>query len=160
MGHLMNVSPSHEELAGKAAFALNAFYERTSELYHDIARSLGLSDSAFDILYALHAEDGQRQSELCKTSMMPKQTLASSLRKLQEQGLVRIERESRKMSRVFLTPAGRARTDVTIKPVIQAEVDAVDALPSEVLALLPDTLDRYLTALAEGFSTIRKSQDG
>lgn len=91
---------------------------------------------------------------------MPKQTLASSLRKLQEQGLVRIERESRKMSRVFLTPAGRARADVTIKPVIQAEVDAVDALPSEVLALLPDTLDRYLTALAEGFSTIRKSQDG
>ena len=154
----MSTSPSHEELASKAAFAFNAFYERTSELYHDTARSLGLSDSAFDILYALHAEDGQRQAELCKASMMPKQTLASSLRRLQEQGLVRIESESRKMSRVFLTPAGRARAEATIGLVIQAEVNAVDALPSEVLALLPETLERYLGALSEGFLEIQARQ--
>ena len=86
--------PSREDLISRAAYAMNVFYERANELYHDVARSLGLSDSAFDILYALYSEDGQRQSELCKTSMMPKQTLASSVRKLEEQGLVRVKNGS------------------------------------------------------------------
>lgn len=155
---MMEAKSSNEDLVGKAAYAMNAFYERTSELYHDVARSLGLSDSAFDILYALYAKDGQRQSELCKTSMMPKQTLASSVRKLEEQGLVRVKSEGRKVSRVFLTAAGGECAKRTIAPVMQAEVDAVTALPREVLEHLPETLDNYLDALDQGFRTLREEQ--
>lgn len=154
----MGNESSREDLVGRAANAMNAFYERTNELYHDMARTLGLSDSAFDILYALYAEDGQRQSELCKTSMMPKQTLTSSVRRLEEDGLVCVESEGRKMSRVFLTPAGRTRADETIAPVMQAEANAVKALPREVLELLPDTLETYLDALARGFRTFQEGQ--
>lgn len=149
---------SREDLISRAAYAMNAFYERANELYHDVARSLGLSDSAFDILYALYSEDGQRQSELCKTSMMPKQTLASSVRKLEEQGLVRVKNEGRKVSRVFLTTAGSECANKTIAPVMQAEVDAVTALPREVLELLPETLDSYLDALDRGFRALREEQ--
>lgn len=148
----------YEALVVKAANAMNAFYERANELYHDVARFLGLSDSAFDILYALYSEDGQWQSELCKTSMMPKQTLASSVRKLEEHGFVRVESEGRKMSRVFLTPAGRVYADETIASVMQAEAYAVQSLPREVLELLPDILERYLGSLAEGFHALREGQ--
>ena len=31
----------------------NRIYKRTNEIYHDIAFRLGLSDSAFDILYSI-----------------------------------------------------------------------------------------------------------
>lgn len=154
----MKDKSSREALVSKAAYAMNAFYERANELYHDVARSLGLSDSAFDILYALYSEDGQRQAELCKTSMMPKQTLASSVRKLEEQGLVRVKNEGRKVSRVFLTTAGSECANKTIAPVMQAEVDAVTALPREVLELLPETLDSYLDALDRGFRALREEQ--
>lgn len=149
---------SRRDLVSKAAYAMNAFYERASELYHDVARSLGLSDSAFDILYALYGKDGQRQSELCKTSMMPKQTLTSSVRKLEEQGLVRVKNEGRKVSRVFLTTAGSECASKTIAPVMQAEADAVTALPREVLELLPEVLDSYLDALDRGFRALREEQ--
>ena len=77
-----------------AARAMNLFYEELNALYSDIAKRSGLSGSAFDILYALHEEDGRRMVDLCRASFMSKQTLASSVRRLEEQGLVRTEARS------------------------------------------------------------------
>lgn len=71
-------------------------------IYHNIAKKRSLSDSAFDILYALYIEDGQRLSQLCKTSFLSKQTLSSSVKRLEEEGLcepsVKIAASSRSIS--------------------------------------------------------------
>ena len=75
-------------------------------IYHNIAKKRSLSDSAFDILYALYSEDGQRLSQLCKTSFLSKQTLSSSVKRLEEEGLLRTERQNSRFVQVYLTEAG------------------------------------------------------
>jgi len=119
-----------------------------------VNRFKGLSDSAFNVLYALYEQDGQRQLELCKTSLMPKQTLASALKRLTTQDLVRIENESRRVSRVFLTEKGRQQAEAVIAPLVQAEIAATRALPPEMLQQLPRILSRYLETLSAGFDAL------
>ena len=133
---------------------VNRFNEELTELYHEFARKKGLSDSAFNVLYALYEQDGQRQLELCKTSLMPKQTLASALKRLTTQDLVRIENESRRVSRVFLTEKGRQQAEAVIAPLVQAEIAATRALPPEMLQQLPRILSRYLETLSAGFDAL------
>lgn len=147
-------SPSKKDTAAECTTAVNRFNEELTELYHEFARKKGLSDSAFNVLYALHEQDGQRQLELCKTSLMPKQTLASALKRLVAQDLVRIENESRRVSRVFLTAKGRHQAEEVIAPLMQAEVAATRALPPEMLQQLPLILARYLETLRAEFEAL------
>lgn len=141
-------------VAEKCVALINRFNEEINELYHEFARKKGLSDSAFSVLYALYEKDGQRQLELCKTSLMPKQTLASALKRLVAQDIVRIENESRRVSRVFLTEKGKQQVNEIIAPLIRAETIATSAIPPEMLQQLPGVLDTYLKALEREFSAL------
>jgi len=147
-------SPAKNRTATECIAMVNSFNEELTELYHEFARKKGLSDSAFNVLYALYEQDGQRQLELCKTSLMPKQTLASALKRLTTQDLVRIENESRRVSRVFLTEKGRQQAEAVIAPLVQAEIAATRALPPEMLQQLPRILSRYLETLSAGFDAL------
>ena len=142
------------DVAEKCVALINRFNEEINELYHEFARKKGLSDSAFSVLYALYEKDGQRQLELCKTSLMPKQTLASALKRLAAQDIVRIENESRRVSRVFLTEKGKQQVNEIIAPLIRAETIATSAIPPEMLQQLPGVLDTYLKTLEREFSAL------
>lgn len=53
----------------------NNLYRLGNELYHNVAVRMGLSDSAFDILYALDGlGDGCLQKDVCTASGLSKQT--------------------------------------------------------------------------------------
>ena len=147
-------SPAKNRTATECIDMVNRFNEELTELYHEFARKKGLSDSAFNVLYALYEQDGQRQLELCNTSLMPKTTLASALKRLMTQDLVRIENESRRVSRVFLTEKGRQQAEAVIAPLVQAEIAATRALPPEMLQQLPRILSRYLETLSAGFDAL------
>ena len=59
-------------------------FDRGGFIYHEIARKLQLSDSALDIFYTIfEIGDNCLQRDICKASCMPKQTVNSSIRKLQ-----------------------------------------------------------------------------
>ena len=65
----------------------NCLYKEANEIYHEAARRLHLSDSAFEIFYALFdMGDNCLQRDICKSSCLPKQTINSSIRKLQADG--------------------------------------------------------------------------
>ena len=65
----------------------NCLYKEANEIYHEAARRLHLSDSAFEIFYALFdMGDNCLQRDICKASCLPKQTINSSIRKLQADG--------------------------------------------------------------------------
>lgn len=104
----------------------NRLYKEFNELYHHIAKRLGLSDSAFDILYAVYTlEEGCRQSEIASYSCCSKTTINSAVKKLEKEGILRVERKGARESRVFLTPAGRALVDDKIAKVVAAEQRAL-----------------------------------
>ena len=131
-----------------AARAMNLFYEELNALYSDIAKRSGLSGSAFDILYALHEEDGRRMVDLCRASFMSKQTLASSVRRLEEQGL------SRRFVRVFLTDQGRAQVEAAVVPIARAETRALERLSPAEQRAIPELIAHYLEALRAEFGQL------
>lgn len=116
----------------------NNLFSFANELYHDMAAKMELSDSAFHILYALDdLGDGCVQKDVCVASGMTKQTINSSVHKLERMGIVELRVEQGRGTHLYLTKAGRALVAERIRPVAEAERAAFAAMdPNECEELL------------------------
>ena len=78
------------------------------EFYHTLAQGLGLSDSAFWVLWGLEELGaGCTQRDICRQFFLSKQTVHSSVRKLERDGLLSLRSgEGREVS-LFPTARGR-----------------------------------------------------
>ena len=114
----------------------NNLYRLGNELYHNVAVRMGLSDSAFDILYALDGlGDGCLQKDVCTASGLSKQTVNTSVHKLEQAGYVELRVEHGRGTHLHLT--GRALVAERIRPVAGAEEAAFAAMaPGECEELL------------------------
>ena len=89
---------------------INRQYKEADEIYREAAAALGFSDSVFWILYPLSDPEQQyTQNDLGNEWFYPKQTVHSAIRKLADDGYVRLEAVSgkRKEKRVCLTEKGK-----------------------------------------------------
>ncbi|WP_136313984.1 MarR family winged helix-turn-helix transcriptional regulator [Actinomyces procaprae] len=135
--------------------AINAMIKRTDDAYHRAARAAGLSDAAFDILYALHAAgEGCSQSRLCELCFSRKQTINSAIKRLQEDGTVRLEAGPGRSTHVYLTERGRALVAERITPIVDAELAALDSVPPAQRAALAAALTTYTTTLVNSLNAI------
>lgn len=126
----------------------NRIYKESNELYHSLAKRLGLSDSAFDILYALYVlGDGCQQKDICGYSGTSKQTIHSSVRNLEREGILRVEPGPGRGVRVYPTEAGRALMEKTVTPVVEAENRAFLSLLPEERRMFLRFSKTYLDAL-------------
>ncbi|WP_180272246.1 MarR family winged helix-turn-helix transcriptional regulator [Actinomyces ruminis] len=127
---------------------INAASKRIEEAYHRAAHAAGLSDSAFDILYALHvAGEGCSQRQLCELCFTRKQTVNSAIKRLQQNGTVRVETGPGRATHIFLTERGRELVTNRVTPIIDAEMAALDALSPQQRTTLSTGLPRYADAL-------------
>ncbi len=103
----------------------NQFYKEMDELYHAVALKAGLSDSALDILYSLCIlGDGCLQKEICQLAFISKQTVNSSIRKLEQQQYLVLQSGKGRDMHIYLTEAGQALVQEKVIPIIQAENQA------------------------------------
>ena len=102
-----SAAPTPERTA-ETIRAIDDFYRRADELYRQTAWRMGLPDCAFDILYALMEEDGLTQKQLCERGFSSKQTVHSSVKRLQAKGLIALRGDSPRTMRAFLTERGRS----------------------------------------------------
>ena len=74
----------------RAYEAFDSFWREQNQLYRDVATSFGISESAFSILYAifLAGEKGISQRDICVQMCIGKQTVNSSIHKLEREGVV------------------------------------------------------------------------
>ena len=84
-------SPTGASVPGniaRAYEALDSFWREQNQLYRDVATSFGISESAFSILYAifLAGEKGISQRDICMQMCIGKQTVNSSIHKLEREG--------------------------------------------------------------------------
>ena len=87
----------------------NRIFKECSHIYHDIALKLGLSDSGFDILYTIcEIGDGCLQKNICEATLLSKQTIHSSVRKLEKDGYLLLKPGKGRDVQIFLTKIGRA----------------------------------------------------
>ena len=145
---------AQEELSVRESIRIsNDLYRRENEIYQKIARKIGLSDSAFAILYDLHDQDGLTQAQLAAGNCLSKQTVNSSVKRLEEEGYVRIEAQGR-TTRIWLTADGRRLAKQRIEPVIEAECAALRRLSARDRQLLHTYYRVYLDALTEAVEAL------
>ena len=86
---------------------LNAYICETNAVYHELAQAVNLSDSVMQVLYtALTGEGSCTVREVCFLTGISKQTLNSALRKMESDGLLRLEAVDGRQKRICLTEAG------------------------------------------------------
>jgi len=111
----------------------NNLIKENDELYRDIAKIFGLPDCAFWILYVLRENHKVlTQSEICNMLYQPKQTVNSSLKKLEYDGFIELtEMDDRRSKQVRLTEKGITLAKSTVDNVILAEYKALSGLTEE-----------------------------
>lgn len=141
----------------RAYEALDSFWREQNQLYRDVATSFGISESAFSILYAifLAGEKGIAQRDICMQMCIGKQTVNSSIHKLEREGVVVLESgPGRRGLLAHLTPAGLELAERTIVPMIEAELAALREFDDRELELSLLLGRRYTDALRSHFANI------
>lgn len=135
----------------------NQIIKEMDDLYHNYAKSNGLSDSAFWIFYLLLENDQiNSQRELCTKWFYSPQTVNSTLKGLKEQGYVEIELSpnSGKNKQILFTDKGKALAEKVILPIIRAELDVVADLGEKGREELVSLTQKYVALMRANINRI------
>ena len=129
----------------------NNIFKKEDDLYRNAARLLGCSDCEFWILYTLClSNQPMTQSELCDMQYQPKQTVNSSLKKLEADGyLTLVHKDNRRSKYIELNPLGKKLAANTAQQVIHIELDTFAAFSKEEQDTFLNLYERYADALKE-----------
>lgn len=153
-------SPTGVSVPGNIACAyeaLDSFWREQNKLYRDVAASFEISESAFNILYAIYlaGEKGIAQRDICVQMCIGKQTVNSSIHKLEREGVVVLESgPGRRGLLAHLTLVGLELAGRTIVPMIEAELAALREFDGRELELALLLGRRYTDALRSHFANI------
>lgn len=101
---------------------INQILGNINAAYHEVCVKLGISDSEFDILYTLcDLGDGCNQSAIYKNSGQGKSTINSAIKKMERNGLIRIEQGVGRNTLIFLTEAGKKLSVQTVEKIVEIE---------------------------------------
>lgn len=137
----------------------NQTYKGMDVLYHNYAKSLGLSDTAFWILYCISEHSGSfTQRELCRDWSFSPQTVNSALKDMEKRGLIRLipVPENKKNKLLHLTSDGERLVAEAILPLIQAEGESFSALSEEECEQMLSLTERYAAALRTSIEDMMK----
>lgn len=124
----------------------NRIYKEVNDIYRETAARFGLSNSAFDILYTI--------CEVGDATFIPKQTVHSSIRKLEQEGYLTLSSGKGRSKHIHLTESGHILLKKTIFPIVEAENEAFLELSQEECELLLKLHGKYVTALRNKFSKL------
>ncbi len=137
----------------------NQLYKKMKEIYHLYAKSLGISDMAFWLLYSLHESSSIRtQRDFCATWHYPPQTVNSAIKNLERLGLITLEYAAgnQKNKRIVPTKLGREYMKKVITPLVAAERRVFESLEDGQREALLSLTQKYVDLLeteAEGLLT-------
>lgn len=138
---------------------LSRCYNVSDELYHRLSLHYGMPDSHLWVLYSLYF--GGRPctpKELAETWSLPKQTVHSALKALQQGGYLTMQRseENGRNRLILLTEEGMKLAARLIEPVIAAEERALACLDAKEQRQLVGLMTRYNRALREELEGLMK----
>lgn len=107
---------------GQELKEFNALFKEIMDLYYETALRSGVSNSAYDIFYAMvELGDGCLQKDIADYYHMSRTTVNSSMKKLEEQGYIFKEKSRGKSKRLHLTEQGERLVQEKILPVMEME---------------------------------------
>lgn len=145
-----------EHKVSKALKRYNYLFGETGLAYHEISLKLGMSDSAISILYTI-LENGDRclLRDICRFTGMNKQTVNSSLRKLERENVLYLEPAGGKNKLVCLTAEGKALAERTAGRVLAIENEIFASWPREDVETYLKLTENFLLALKEQASRLQ-----
>ena len=115
------------------------------ELYHEIAAMQGLSDSAYAILQAiLVLGNGCTQTEIYKYTLLNKQTVNSSVKRLSQNGLIELQAGVGRELKIYLSAKGDTLVKEKILPIEQAENEVFEEMTDKEHQELLRLVEKYL----------------
>ena len=129
-------------------YQINCLMEVVDSLYHQAALKLGVSDSVMFVLYMLHI-GGEKclLYDIYKLSGISKQTINSAIRKLENDGIVYLEKHNGKSKIVCVTEKGKAYIAQTGARLAEAERRAFDDWSEEEIDLYVRLIGKYNNSL-------------
>lgn len=127
---------------------LNRINKVMNDGYHEVSVRHGVNDSEFDILYSIYElGDGCLQRDICKVSYLAKQTVHSAIRKLEREGLIRLEPGKGRQMHIRLTESGREKITQFIIPIVRCEEEALQAFDETEVQQMLSWYERYVECL-------------
>ncbi len=140
---------------------LNSIIKESDEIYRNAAKTLGLPDCAFWILYALR-DNGEMptQRELCNTLYQPKQTINSSLKKMESDGYIELlSVNDHRSKKIRLTEKGISLAEETVDKVILLEQKALSGLSAQEQTAFISLFRKYTQLLNIHMDTLNKREE-
>lgn len=123
---------------------INRLATEIDALYHQADLRLGIPDSVSVVLYAIYEAGGACPiSDICRQWGVRKQTVNSALRRLEGEGILRLEQHTGRSKRAVLTDGGRAYVQQTAARLNEAEVRAFDGWTEEEVKTYVRLMARY-----------------
>lgn len=124
------------------------------EFYHEIAAMQGLSDSAYAILQAILVLGSDcTQTEIYKYTLLNKQTVNSSVKKLNQDGLIEFQAGVGRELKIHLTAKGETLVREKILPIEQAENEVFEEMTDnehqEILRLMGKYLKSFRSKIVK-----------
>lgn len=116
----------------------NRIYREVDGMYHELCVKMGLSDSAFLILYSIVEMEGNcSQREIADRCCISRKTINSSVKNLEKEGFVTLESGAGRDKQIVLTKRGEQFVREKIFPIMEVEDNAfLEMEPDERRELL------------------------
>lgn len=126
----------------------NRIYREMDGLYHELCVEMGLSDSAFLILYSIVEMDGN-----CSTS---RKTINSSVKNLEAKGYITLVNGAGRDKHIVLTEQGEKLVREKIFPIMEAEDRAFLEMEPEEREELLRLNEKYAEAFRKHTELLRR----
>lgn len=136
----------------------NGIIKETNNLYRNTTKSLGLSDSAFWILYALReTKDAITQRDIVNANYFPPQTINSALKKLESEGYIMLRSvDDKRKKQVSLTEKGEQLAARTADRVLAIEMETMESLTLQEQDEFLRLFRKYTDLLKQNLSGLDK----
>ena len=130
----------------------NQAHKKMNVLYHNYAKAIGLSDSAFWLLYSLYEHgDPCTQKDLCEAWFYAPQTINTALKFLEGKGLISLKfvPGNKKNKQIFFTKDGEELVQNKIAPLVRAEERSFERLDADEREKLLALTQKHIGLLEE-----------
>lgn len=125
-------------------YQVNCLASDLDALYHQAALKLGLSDSVMFVLYLVYEKGGAcLLNTIRKEASLSKQTLNSSIRKLERDDIIYLEQSVGRAKKVCLTEKGKNYVKQTVARLFHAECTVFSGWTEEDIQRYLELMEKY-----------------
>lgn len=132
---------------------INHMVSELDQIYHAYALKFGFSDSTFAILYTLSVEGGScLLSEIVKLTGLPKQTVNSAIRKMEDEKTIFLTDQGKRRKIVNFTKEGEIKAKKSAGVLIEVENNIFASWGEEKTQRYISETEEYNTLMLRGLN--------